>query len=202
MSGSPRPNPLANLECDVSDPKHTAQKGTLLFIHGLGDTGKGFFSSLKSVANDLGFRLVCPTAPIAPVSANGGMQMTSWFDMKGFDEKTLNDEKLDPCVGLEENKAKLTRLLDNEVDKLEAAGLSAKNLFLAGFSQGGSMSVQVGFAFPKTLGGISGFSAWAIKPSAFQVSEANQKTHCFLHHGSDDDGKNYFFFPLFFPSSL
>ena len=49
--------------------KHTA---TLIFLHGLGDTGHGWASSLADVRPSH-LKVVCPTAPIMPVTLNSGM---------------------------------------------------------------------------------------------------------------------------------
>ena len=50
--------------------KHTA---TLIFLHGLGDTGHGWASSLADVRPSH-LKVVCPTAPIMPVTLNSGKQ--------------------------------------------------------------------------------------------------------------------------------
>ena len=50
--------------------KHTA---TLIFLHGLGDTGHGWASSLADVRPSH-LKVVCPTAPIMPVTLNSGMR--------------------------------------------------------------------------------------------------------------------------------
>ena len=48
--------------------KHTA---TLIFLHGLGDTGHGWASSLADVRPSH-VKIVCPTAQIMPVTLNSG----------------------------------------------------------------------------------------------------------------------------------
>ena len=57
----------------------------IIFLHGLGDQGSSWrhltrfyntdFFSGRSVAWEF------PTAPIIPVSCNGGYEMTAWFDL-------------------------------------------------------------------------------------------------------------------------
>ena len=49
--------------------KHTA---TLIFLHGLGDTGHGWASSLAEVRQSH-VKIVCPTANTIPVTLNSGM---------------------------------------------------------------------------------------------------------------------------------
>ena len=48
--------------------KHTA---TLIFLHGLGDTGHGWASTLADV-RESHVRIVCPTAATIPVTLNSG----------------------------------------------------------------------------------------------------------------------------------
>merc|ERR1712000_152882 len=64
--------------------KHEA---TFIFLHGLGDTGDGWFDEIKKIQKENPtIRVVCPTAPIQPVTINGGMSMTSWHDLTSLTE--------------------------------------------------------------------------------------------------------------------
>ncbi len=49
--------------------KHTS---TLIFLHGLGDTGHGWASTLAEIRPP-NLKIVCPTAPTVPVTLNSGM---------------------------------------------------------------------------------------------------------------------------------
>ena len=53
--------------------KHTA---TLIFLHGLGDTGHGWASSLAEV-RESHVKIVCPTAHVLPVTLNSGKSSTA-----------------------------------------------------------------------------------------------------------------------------
>lgn len=53
--------------------KHTA---TLIFLHGLGDTGHGWASTLAEVRQSH-VKIVCPTANTIPVTLNSGIQIES-----------------------------------------------------------------------------------------------------------------------------
>ena len=52
--------------------KHTA---TLIFLHGLGDTGHGWASTLAEVRQSH-VKIVCPTANTIPVTLNSGIHKT------------------------------------------------------------------------------------------------------------------------------
>merc|ERR1712179_150460 len=62
---------------------HTA---TFIFLHGLGDTGMGWAGALNSIKPDY-LKVICPTAPMLPVTLNGGASMPAWYDILSLDEK-------------------------------------------------------------------------------------------------------------------
>lgn len=59
----------------------------VIWLHGLGDTGRGWSfletqvgpSLTKAVGGQIAWSF--PTAPTAPVAVNGGMEMTSWMNL-------------------------------------------------------------------------------------------------------------------------
>ena len=64
-----------------SGSKHTH---TLIFMHGLGDNGENYkpLFGKGGPLNVPGLKVLLPTAPESPVTCNGGVKMTSWFDIK------------------------------------------------------------------------------------------------------------------------
>ena len=67
---------------------HTA---SVIFFHGLGDTGHGWAELFSEIAIP-NVRYIFPTAPVAPVTLNGGMKMHSWFDISGLSANVNQDE--------------------------------------------------------------------------------------------------------------
>ena len=69
----------------VQDPASGKHSATVIFLHGLGDSGSGISTigqALVQNAPELGHvRFVFPTAPTRPVTMNGGMVMPAWFDL-------------------------------------------------------------------------------------------------------------------------
>ena len=57
--------------------RHTA---TLIFLHGLGDTGHGWAEAMNSIRPAY-LKVVCPTARSIPVTLNSGMVMPAWYDI-------------------------------------------------------------------------------------------------------------------------
>lgn len=76
--------------------------------------------------------------------------MPAWYDIEGFGI----DRKLRKYAGIEDSVARIRALIKAEVD----AGIPSGRIALAGFSQGGAMSLYTGLTHPETLGGIIGIS--------------------------------------------
>ena len=57
--------------------KHSA---TMIFLHGLGDTGHGWAEAFNEIRPDY-LKIVCPNAPSMPVTLNRGMVMPAWYDL-------------------------------------------------------------------------------------------------------------------------
>ena len=69
-------------------PKDTEHKQTLIWLHGLGDSAHGFqdvFVDPRFNVVPSSCKVVLPTAPIRAVTCNGGMRMTSWYDITSLD---------------------------------------------------------------------------------------------------------------------
>lgn len=62
-------------------------KYTIIWLHGLGDTSDGFsqFFQAKQSPVYKGAKVKLLQAPIRQVTANGGMAMPSWYDIKSFE---------------------------------------------------------------------------------------------------------------------
>ena len=81
-------------------------------IHGLGDTARGWLEgALHLYAAVPHCKMLLPDAPVQPVTLNGGMRMPSWYDIQG-----LGDRFEETCAGLDESRARITALIDAEID--------------------------------------------------------------------------------------
>ena len=94
-----------------------------------------------------------PTAPIGPVSSQGGAHITRWFDLATY-PVTLAEPESPP--GLEEAVLRVHRILDG----LVAEGVPSDRIVLGGFSQGGAAAIVAGLCYPSSLGGICAVSGW------------------------------------------
>lgn len=69
----------------VRIPAKAAHTATVIFLHGLGDSGAGwmFLAEEARKAQRLNHvKFIFPEAPQQPVSLNFGMRMPSWYDIK------------------------------------------------------------------------------------------------------------------------
>jgi lysophospholipase-2 len=113
---------------------HTA---TMIFLHGLGDTGHGWAGILNTIRPDY-MKIVCPTAPSIPVSLNNGMVMPAWYDIK--DISSDNSAIREDIQGVEASTKVLQTLIDMEALALKDAGRS--RIMIGGFSQGGAIALN------------------------------------------------------------
>jgi len=158
-----------------------AQTATIIFLHGLGDTGHGWAQTLAQIKPPY-VKLICPTAPTIPVSLNGGMRMPSWFDLKSLDPSGEEDED-----GIKKAADVIRKIIQDEIK----AGISAERIILGGFSMGGALALYTGLSAPPTLGGIIGLSCWIPLHKSFPYGGAIQRPPVLQCHGEADPLVNY-----------
>ncbi|CAB1109745.1 unnamed protein product [Ectocarpus sp. CCAP 1310/34] len=138
------------------------RRGAVIFLHGSGDTGRGVRDWLSSASGgkfnraiaELGLgEVVYPTAPERRYTLAGGAPSTVWFDR----------ERLSP--GSPQDRAGVLRSLrqvEDEVRKLEDAGVPSSGVFVGGFSMGGCLALE-------TLGaeGLAGRLAGVFSHASF-----------------------------------
>lgn len=127
--------------------KHTS---TIIFLHGLGDTGHGWVSAIGTIGPPH-CKVLCPTAPTMPVTLNAGFQMPSWFDLKTLDVSGPEDDE-----GIRKASQNVHSMISSEIQ----AGIGANRIILGGFSQGGALALYSALTYPQALGGVVALSCW------------------------------------------
>lgn len=127
--------------------KHTA---TLIFLHGLGDTGHGWASAIGEIRQPF-IKVICPTANTIPVTLNAGFRMPSWFDLLTLDSSGPEDTD-----GIKNACKLIHSMVDNEVK----AGIPPNRILLGGFSQGGALALYSALTYPQKLAGVVCLSCW------------------------------------------
>jgi len=153
--------------------KHT---GTLIFLHGLGDTGHGWASSLAEIRSD-NMRIVCPTAPTIPVTLNSGVKMPAWFDLISLDPQGAEDEP-----GIKKAAKEVEKLITAEI----SSGVPAERILIGGFSQGGALALYTGLSTTHKLGGIVVLSTWFPLHKTMQSVVRNLDVPVLHCHGDCD----------------
>lgn len=154
--------------------KHTA---TVIFLHGLGDTGHGWASALSgSTLSHVKF--VCPTANVMPVTLNAGFRMPSWFDLTSLDIEGPEDSP-----GIKGARDRIHSLITQEV----ALGIPSERIMLGGFSQGGALALYSAFTLKESLAGVVALSCWLPLRAEFPGGAVgNTGTHILQCHGDCD----------------
>jgi predicted esterase len=181
-SGSFRKMALS-LSTTVADvPSGTVHKGTVIWMHGLGDTADGWIDTMQDLQSQMPHvRFVLPTAPVQPVTLNNGYRMTSWHDIKSL--SNINDEDFE---GLDESLDAVRAIVAEESKR---DGMSSDKIVIGGFSQGAAMSLLLGYTYPETLAGIVAFSGYLPRYQKFKdlLHESNKKTPAYVGHGTADE---------------
>jgi len=145
--------------------------------HGLGDSAEGFADVAEQFASQFPWlKIILPTAPTQKVTMNMGMAMPSWYDIVGLDERSNEN-----CAGIEESQARIAGILQKEH---ETTGLPYSRMVLAGFSQGGALSLFTGLQLETSLAGILVMSGYL--PAASKMNVKQTDTPVWHGHGSMD----------------
>ncbi|MFP8834436.1 alpha/beta hydrolase [Hydrogenophaga sp. XSHU_21] len=159
---------------------------SVIVLHGLGADGNDFVPVAQMLdLSAIGpVRFVFPTAPVRPVSLNGGYPMRAWYDIHppGADPAMPRPEDE---AGLRASMAQVQGLIDREV----ARGVPADRIVLMGFSQGCAMTLMTGLRAPQRLAGLVALSGYLPLAAATQAERhpASAGVPVFMAHGADDD---------------
>jgi predicted esterase len=152
----------------------------VILLHGINDSGQGLAGLGQYFANSLPYvKFILPTAINRPVTMFEGKQINSWYDVHGLEDKTE-----EPCEGITHSQARIRELLAAE----NVAGIPYNRMVLAGFSQGGCMSLFTGLQLPaeQKLGGLLIMSSFVPAISQFKLTSGLEDIRVFHLHGADD----------------
>ena len=156
-------------------------RASVIWLHGLGADGHDFEPILPELRlpHDHGIRFIFPHAPVRPVTINGGMVMRAWYDVRSQDLR--RDEDVD---AIEEAKEIVNRYINTEIKR----GIDPGRIVIAGFSQGGAITLHCGLRYPACLGGLLALSCYLPLPGrlAVEKSLANQTIPILMLHGVFD----------------
>lgn len=112
---------------------------------------------------------------------NMGMAMPSWYDITGLDERSNEN-----CNGIDQSQATIHTILQKEHAD---TSLPYHRMLLAGFSQGGALSLFTGMQMPaesQKLGGIVVMSGYLPASKKFTITPGLEDTPILHCHGEAD----------------
>ena len=169
--------PLQAIEIETRpNPSHS-----VIWMHGLGADGSDFVPIVRELKlPPLGIRFIFPHAPMRPVTINGGFVMRAWYDIVVQDLGRQEDER-----GIRDSQELVGQLIEKEIGR----GIPANRIVLAGFSQGGVITLQAGLRYSKRLAGLLALSCYLPLAATLEKerSAANQDVPLFIGHGTTDD---------------
>jgi phospholipase/carboxylesterase len=165
-------------------------KAAIIWLHGLGADGHDFVPMVPelSLPAALSIRFIFPHAPIRPVTLMGGQSMRAWYDLYKITVDSPEDE-----TGLNLAREKVIELIDAQ----HATGISYNNIFLAGFSQGGALTLYTALNVPHKLGGAIAISTYlpllrSMKRDKIDKAHLNNFP-IFMAHGTYDPVLPFYF---------
>lgn len=164
---------------DVVDAS-AAHTATVIMLHGLGDTSDGWapvgFAMRAQVPH---VKWIFPTAPRRPITCNGGMYMTGWYDIP----ELADIDSREDAAGVLDSCRYIKELIAKEV----AAGVPENRIVLGGFSQGGAVALML-MRDNLRLAGIMALSTYLpLRSQQPVVSDAGKDIPLFMAHGLYDN---------------
>lgn len=153
---------------------------SVIWMHGLGADGNDFVPIVGELdLPDVPIRFVFPHAPMQAVTVNNGYVMRAWYDVLSSDFAKRTDEE-----GVRASQALIEALIAREKQR----GTPASRIVLAGFSQGGAMTLQTGLWHEERLAGLMVLSSYVPIPEALEkeANAANRDVPIFMAHGDGD----------------
>lgn len=154
----------------------------IIWLHGLGANGHDFEPVVEqlNLPASTRARFIFPHAPSQAVSLNNAMHMPAWYNLYGLDMDSEEDAK-----GIQKIKVEIDALIDQQV----GAGIQAHRIVLAGFSQGGALSLYAGLSHARRLAGLLAMSCYL--PLRHELpgyaKHADRSLPIFLAHGIYDE---------------
>ncbi|QMU61882.1 MAG: carboxylesterase [Gammaproteobacteria bacterium] len=170
--------PLSTIQIETQNDPDCA----VIWLHGLGANGHDFEPIVGelNLPTSIRARFIFPHAPVQAVSLNNGMQMPAWYDIYG-----LNKDSEEDVDGIKKISEEIKLLIQQEMDD----GIVANKIVLAGFSQGGALTLYTGLSHSHRLGGLLALSCYL--PIREQLESYAKETQrdlpIFMAHGSYDD---------------
>lgn len=170
---------------EINPTAPSSEPTSFVFLHGLGDSARGFAGQLPNLLEAPELRYVIPTAPSTP-----GFGVRSWFDfaaMMAGGRAGMSDPSR--AMADVDNSAMRSSIdyCHSLIRKEISRGVVPGRIFVGGFSQGGCLAVRSALEFPDaTLGGCLAVSTFLGSQERLPISAANARLPVLVCHGEAD----------------
>ncbi len=151
----------------------------IIWLHGLGADCNDFVPLIPQLDLGKNVKFIFPNAPMIPITINNGYVMRGWYDIR-----SLN--KLSDAVdyeGITHSVNAINKLIEAQIN----LGFREEQIFLAGFSQGGVISLTTGLMSKYKLGGVIGLSCYLADVNTLVKDYGqNKQLPIFMAHGIHD----------------
>lgn len=153
----------------------------IIWLHGLGADAYDFKPMVKqlSLPEDLSIHFVFPHAPVQPVTINQGMSMNAWYDILELSLEAEEDE-----AGINKSMQAIESLIQAKFSHLDST-----RIILAGFSQGGALTLHTLLHGNIAIGGAIALSTYL--PLRMSAPDAKKERvigkNIFMAHGTHDE---------------
>ncbi len=164
---------------ELESPQGVEVNAAIIWLHGLGADGHDFAPIVPelSLPESFGIRFVFPHAPSIPVTINNGIVMPAWYDIKRLDVNGhIEDGEL------RQSAHRIHNLIDREIER----GVSSERIIVAGFSQGGAVSLEAALTYTKPLGGIMALSTYFATAGTILINPIHNTIPIMICHGTMD----------------
>jgi phospholipase/carboxylesterase len=136
----------------VIEPESPA-RAAVIWLHGLGADGHDFEPIVPELGlpDHHGVRFVFPHAPVRPITINNGFAMRAWYDIVSLGDLKKQDEP-----GIRDSE----RIVHGYIEDERARGIEPSKIVVAGFSQGGAITLHTGLRYPEKLAGLLALSTY------------------------------------------
>ncbi|MCD9127429.1 alpha/beta hydrolase [Luteimonas fraxinea] len=170
----------ALLDC-IERETGPAPAWSVIWLHGLGADANDFVPLVPELLRKdwPAIRFVFPNAPVRAVTINNGVRMRAWYDIVDFDLANRADE-----AGVLESVAQIDALIEREATR----GIPASRVILAGFSQGGAVTLATGLRRRAPLAGLVALSTYlpAARNAGTALVDGATRQPVFMAHGTQD----------------
>lgn len=160
------------------NPNNEPITKAVIWLHGLGADGNDFVPIVSELGLAGAVRFIFPHADHMPITINGGYVMSAWYDILAMDDLSRTVD----MVHIDKSAKRIMAIIDEQIRQ----GISAQDIVVAGFSQGGAIAYHVAMTCEHQLGGLLALSTYFASMAHITDWRADSDLPIFICHGDND----------------